>query len=264
MSPKRPPSSGKLKIGVSTCFFHADPQRPIFKGKTLIYAEQSLTHWIMSQDALVYLIPPPAAQSPVTLQDLAAELDGLVLEGGSDVAPETYGETALRPEWKGDRVRDLYESALLREFVAQGKPVLGVCRGAQLINVAYGGTLIQDIELQVPKSLNHRDWDIYDRNFHSVEFAPGSKLAQLYPGLQKAKINTIHHQGLKDLGKGLKIEARSPDDGLIEAVRLESSTDWVFAVQWHPEFHDPSDRSLLDSGPILADFLGEVKKRRAY
>jgi putative glutamine amidotransferase len=256
----RQPSSGKLKIGISTCFFHADPQRPIFKGKTLVYAEQSLTQWVMSQDALTYLVPPQSG--PVRLSELVAELDGLVLEGGSDVAPESYGETALRPEWKGDRVRDVYEQELLREFVAQGKPVLGVCRGAQLINVAYGGTLFQDIELQVPKSLNHRDWDIYDQNFHQVEFVPGTKLAQLYPGTKTSKINTIHHQGLKELGKGLKVEARSPDDGVIEAVRLESGKDWVFAVQWHPEFHDPRDRSLLDSGPILKDFLNETRARR--
>lgn len=256
-------ASGKLKIGFSTCFFHADPQRPIFKGKTLVYAEQSLTHWVMSQDALVYLVPPPPAGGPVSLQELVAEMDGLVLEGGSDVAPETYGETALRPEWKGDRIRDVYEDALMREFLKQGKPVLGVCRGAQLINVAFGGTLFQDIELQVAQSLNHRNWDIYDQNFHSVEFTPGTRLAQLYPGIKTAKVNTIHHQGLKNLGKGLKVEARCPEDGIIEAVRLDSAQDWVFAVQWHPEFHDPKDRSLLDSNPILSDFLREVGARKS-
>jgi putative glutamine amidotransferase len=261
-SHKRPAPSGKLKIGVSTCFFHADPTRPVFKGKTLIYAEQSITHWVMSQDALVMLVPPPIDGGSVTIKDLVAELDGLVLEGGSDVAPETYGETALKPEWKGDRVRDLYEQALLREFVAQGKPVLGVCRGAQLINVAYGGTLHQDIETQVPKALNHRNWDIYDQNFHEVEFTPGKALAELYPGVKKGKVNTIHHQALKDLGKDLKVEAVSPQDGMIEAVRLESATDWVFAVQWHPEFHDPKDSTLLDSRPILTDFLREVRARR--
>jgi putative glutamine amidotransferase len=124
----------------------------------------------------------------------------------------------------------------MREFLAQGKPVLGVCRGAQLINVAYGGSLLQDIELQSPGALNHRDWNIYDQNFHSVEFVSGTKLASLYPGTTRAKINTIHHQGLKELGKGLKVEARSPDDGMIEAVRLEHAKDWVFAVQWHPEW----------------------------
>ena len=252
--------SGKLKIGVSTCFFHADPLRAVFKGKTLIYAEQSMTTWVMSQDALTYLIPPPSG--PVTVTDLVAELDGLLLEGGSDIAPETYGETPLRPEWKGDRVRDLYEIALLREFVRQGKPVLGVCRGAQVINVAYGGTMHQDIELQIEGSRNHRDWEIYDQNFHEIDLTPGSGLSQLYPGTAKAKINTVHHQGLKDLGKGLKVEARCPVDQVIEAVRLDSPTDWVFGVQWHPEFHDPKDTSLLDSRPVLKSFLDEARKRR--
>lgn len=262
-SPKAPAPSGKLKIGVSTCFFHADPTRPVFKGKTLIYAEQSITQWIMSQDALTYLIPPPTG--PVTVRDLVAELDGLVLEGGSDVSPLTYGETELKPEWKGDRVRDLYEQELLKEFVAQGKPVLGICRGAQLINVAYGGTLYQDIELQIQGSLNHRDWNIYDQNFHPIEIVPGTGLAKLYPAVTTSSINTVHHQGLKTLGKGLKIEARCPTDGVIEAVRLESATDWVFAVQWHPEFQhhmNPGDPKLLDGAPILTDFLRETRERK--
>ena len=253
-------SPKKLKIGLSTCFFHADPLRPVFKGKTLIYAEQSITHWVMSQDAIVYLVPPP--QGPVTIRDLAAELDGLVLEGGSDVCPKSYGETALKPEWNGDQIRDIYEQELLREFVRQGKPVLGICRGAQLINVAYGGTLYQDIETQVPGSLNHRNWEIYDHNFHEITIEPGSRLSRLYPGVTKAKINTVHHQAIKDLGKGLHAEAHSPKDQVIEAIRLKSDKDWVAAVQWHPEFQDPKDKSLLDGAPMLADFLSEVRKRR--
>jgi putative glutamine amidotransferase len=255
--------SGKLKIGVSTCFFHADPTRPVFKGKTLIYAEQSITHWVMSQDALPFLVPPPSAGSHVTLRDLVAELDGLLLEGGSDVCPKSYGESPLKPEWNGDYVRDQYEQALMRECIAQGKPVLGICRGAQLINVACGGTLYQDIETQIPGSLNHRNWEIYDQNFHAIAIEPGSGLAKLYPGQSTAKINTVHHQAIKNLGKGLKIEARCPTDGVIEAVRLQSTQDYVVAVQWHPEFQDPKDKSLLDGAPILADFLRETKARKS-
>ena len=256
---------GKLKIGISCCFFHADPLRPVFKGKTLVYSEQSISHWAMSQGAMAFLIPPPAERSSVTLKDLAGEMDCLILQGGSDVSPKNYGETPLKPEWAGDYVRDLYEIALLKEFVAQGKPVLGVCRGAQLINVAYGGTLYQDIQTQIPGALNHRNWDIYDQNFHQIEFVAGSRLAQLYGGMKTAKINTVHHQALKDLGKGLVSEARCPNDGVIDAVRLKSdsdSGDWVAAVQWHPEFHDPKDKSLLDSSPILKDFLEQAKGRK--
>ncbi len=176
-----------LKIGISACFFHADPKRALFKGMTLQYIEQNMAHWVMQRDALALMIPSPdgttrRSGSAVTVDDYARELDGLLLMGGSDVCPESYGEAALRPEWSGDRVRDDYEMALLRAFVAEGKPVLGVCRGAQIINVAQGGTLYQDIATQRPGALDHRDWEIYAANFHSTAIVPGTGLAALYPG----------------------------------------------------------------------------------
>ena len=105
-----------------------------------------------------------------------------MLMGGSDVCPESYGEKALKPEWNGDRIRDDYEIALLRAFMALRKPVLGVCRGAQVINVAQGGTLYQDLGTQAPHALNHRNWAIYEQNCHATSFVPGSGLARLYPG----------------------------------------------------------------------------------
>ena len=126
------------------------------------------------------MIPSPAGDTQkgdVTLADYADWLDGLVLQGGADVSPTSYGETPLQPKWGGDRIRDDYEIALLDAFAERGKPVLGICRGLQLINVAFGGTLLQDIATQQPGALEHRDAEIYDRNFHGVEFverhAPG-------------------------------------------------------------------------------------------
>jgi putative glutamine amidotransferase len=248
-----------LRIGLSACFFHADPKRPIFKGKTLQYLEQSLARWVMSEGALVYLIPSPGDESPVKLRQFAADLDGLVLQGGSDVAPESYGEAPLKPEWGGDRVRDLYEMALYREFVSAGKPVLGVCRGLQLINVACGGSLFQDVTTQVPEALVHRDWEIYDQIFHAIACEPGSVLESL--GHRSFKVNTVHHQAVKNLGKGLVAEARCADDGVIEALRA-TGDPWVYAVQWHPEFQDPRDPALFDTKVILKEFLGQAKKRR--
>ncbi len=245
-----------LKIGISSCFFHADPQRAVFKGKTLLYLEQSLSQWIMSGGALCYLIPPPAG--PVSLSEQVAEMDALVLQGGSDLAPKSYGETPLKPEWGGDPVRDVYEQALFREFLAQKKPVLGVCRGAQLINVAMGGTLYQDITEQVPGSHVHRDWSIYDKNFHQILIEKGSRLSRLFPGVTSAKVNTVHHQGIKDLGRGLAVEARSEGDGIIEAVRGTGET-YVYAIQWHPEFQYADDQKHLDGSLILKDFLDEVR-----
>ena len=188
-----------LKIGLSACFFHADPKRPIFKGKTLQYAEQSMLHWVMSGDVLAVMIPSPEGNTrrgKVTVGDFARELDGLVLQGGADVSPSSYDEAALKPEWTGDRVRDLYEIDLLNAFMAAGKPVLGICRGAQLINVAFGGTLFQDIGTQRPEALQHRNWDIYDQNFHNVRVEAGGSLSRWYETARSYKVNSVHHLAL--------------------------------------------------------------------
>jgi hypothetical protein len=123
-------------------------------------------------------------RSDLDLDDYANTLDGLVLQGGNDVAPETYGETPLHPDWAGDRVRDRYEIELIDAFVRAGKPVFGICRGLQLLNVMFGGTLLQDIATQRPASRAHRDGSAFERHFHGIELVKGSRLAQLYPGVQ--------------------------------------------------------------------------------
>jgi putative glutamine amidotransferase len=248
-----------LKIGISACFFHADPQRAIFKGMTLQYIEQNVAHWLMQRDVLAFMVPSPDGstrrrRSRATVDAYADELDGLVLMGGSDVCPATYGETPLRPEWNGDRVRDQYEIALYRAFVDARKPVLGVCRGLQLINVAQGGTLYQDLATQRPDALNHRNWTIYEANCHATSFVQGTPLAELYPRKRLVKTNSVHHQAVKNLGRDLVVEAWSEPDRVVEALRW-TGPSYVFAVQWHPEFHDPSDRTFLDDTAILDDFL---------
>ncbi|MEI8030525.1 MAG: type 1 glutamine amidotransferase [Comamonadaceae bacterium] len=246
----------RLKIGISACFLHPDPARAVFARKTLQYVEQSMAHWVMSGDALPVMIPSPVgdtARGDVHLDDYAQWLDGLVLHGGADVWPGSYGETPLQERWSGDRVRDEYELALVKAFVAAGKPVFGVCRGLQLINVAFGGTLYQDIATQQPDALVHRDADIYDHNFHQLDVLPQTRLDALLPDARSHKINSIHHQGIKDLAPGFVAEARCPDDGMIEAIR-HTGPAYVAAVQWHPEFHQP-ELGTLDDTPLLMDFL---------
>jgi putative glutamine amidotransferase len=122
---------------------------------------------------------------------------------------------------------------LLRAFMAERKPVLGVCRGAQVLNVAMGGTLYQDIATQLPNALNHRNWTLYAQNCHATSLVAGSALARLYPSVSLVKTNSIHHQAIKDLGRDLKVEAWSEPDRIVEAIRW-TGPGYAFAVQWHP------------------------------
>jgi putative glutamine amidotransferase len=234
--------------------------------KTIHYLEQSVAHWLLAGGAMAVMIPAVDAtsivqRSDLDLHDYAAALDGLVLQGGNDVAPESYGEAPLATEWGGDRVRDLYEMDLIRAFVAAGKPVFGICRGLQLLNVTFGGTLWQDIRTQQPASLDHRVPGRYEHHNHAVEFVPGTHLAELFPGVDRAAANSIHHQGIKDLAPTFVVEARCPEDGVIEAVRWRGPS-FVAGVQWHPEFHQPDHPETLDDRPILVDFLAAARAAR--
>jgi len=247
-----------LKIGMSARLFHPQPDARGLQSRTLQYLEQSAAHWIMSSNVLVFMVPTVDKdgllhRSEMRVADYARALDGLVLQGGADVSPLTYGEEPLERRWAGDRLRDVYEIELVHEFIDAGKPVLGICRGLQIINVAFGGSLYQDIATQLPGALRHVT-DDYERNSHEVSIVPGSGLARLYPGIARARVNSIHHQSIHLLGRGLAVEARAEPDGVIEAIR-HSEKRYVFATQWHPEFHPSRDDSVLASAPILDEFL---------
>jgi len=257
-----------LLIGVSARIYY--PAGPVLDlggvwTKTLHYLEQSVAHWVMSGGALPVMVPAVDADSVVKRSEIelahyAEALDGLVLQGGNDLAPESYGEAPMHPDWTGDRVRDRYEMELVEAFINAGKPVFGICRGFQLLHVMHGGTLYQDIATQRPDSLAHRDTPRFERHFHEIELVAGSRLAELYPQVGRAQVNSIHHQGIKDLAPVFDIEARSPDDGLIEAIRRRGP-GYVAAVQWHPEFHD-TEHGTFDDTALLNDFLSAARATR--
>jgi putative glutamine amidotransferase len=267
-----PPPTGPLLIGISARIHHPNERTKDLGGvytKTLHYLEQSVTHWVMSKNVLVFMIPSIESEGLVKRSDMrlyhyAEALDGLVMQGGADMSPESYGQQAKDPEWQGDRIRDRYEIELFEAFVGKGKPVLGICRGCQVINVAFGGTLFQDIGTQVPDAIEHRDVMKYEQNYHRVQFMPGSTLDQLYPNRKEATINTIHHQAVDKLGRGLVVEARSVPDNIVEAIRWRGSS-YVLGVQWHPEFMIGPTMSAehLDGTPILNEFLECVRRRKA-
>jgi putative glutamine amidotransferase len=227
------------RIGISPRLLHPQPgARGVFT-KILHYVEDGIAQWLQSRDALLFVLPLSQRAA-----DYAQALDGLVLQGGADISPLAYGEEPLKPEWAGDPVRDQYEISLVKAFTAAGKPVLGICRGAQIINVALGGSLHQDIPA-------HRS-DEYDLHAHEVRLEPGSGLARLYGETGPRRVVSIHHQAIKRLAPDLEVEARA-EDGVIEAVR-RTGAGYLCAVQWHPEFHG-GRAGFLDGGPLLDEFL---------
>ena len=248
-----------VRIGVSACIMHADPTRNLFKGKTLLYAEESMLQWLMAEGALPVLLP--RASGALWAKDLVEGLgiDGLILQGGADIDPRSYGETASNTVGPIDVVRDRFELDLLRAFVAARKPVFGVCRGMQLINVACGGNLHQDLCADGATSNSHAHADAYDQHRHPLAIEPGSWFSARYAGAVTGTVNSIHHQGIERLGEGLVIEARA-DDGVIEAVR-GSGDGFLLGVQWHPEFHDGSDPRLLPADPLMQAFLDAAADR---
>jgi putative glutamine amidotransferase len=193
------------------------------------------------------LILPPddeTAQSPDDLLDL---LDALVLAGGSDIDPAAYG-AQRHPETTGTRPeRDRFELALAHRAVERDMPVLGICRGMQLLNVALGGTLQQhldriDIHRDVPGTFGD----------HEVELEPGS-LAARSVGAELTSVRSHHHQALAELGEGLVATGRSKTDGLVEAVELPDRS-FVLGVLWHPE-EDERSRVV---GALVEDASSQV------
>lgn len=256
-----------LRIGLSARLLHHPPEQLGFRGKTLQYLEQSVAHWLLGHGALAFMVPAIAqgaglTRSELSVSDYVRALDGMVFQGGADLSPRGYGEEPLYPDWAGDPIRDRYETELLWECLIQRKPVLGICRGAQLLNVALGGSLWQDVASQVPGAIPHVDAAAYDAHAHDLEILPGSGLARLYGMLRQVRVNSIHHQAIRRTGRGLAIEARSSADGIVEAVRWNGSS-YALGLQWHPEFHGTGEPGLLDCSPILSEFLAAASERRA-
>lgn len=251
-----------LKIGLSARIFHPEAAASGIKTKTLQVLEQSVSHWVMSRDVMVLMIPSIVKdaklfRSNIRLSDYADYLDGLVLQGGADVSPLAYGEEPLKPEWAGDPVRDAYEMELLHEFMEARKPVLGICRGMQIINVALGGTLYQDLPTQVESTTLHEAPE-YDRHGHEIRIAPGGQFAKRFGETAGGRVISIHHQAVKKLANGLIMEAESVEDNVTEALSW-TGRGFVVGVQWHPEFHYPNSDGLLDCTPILDAFLAAAR-----
>jgi putative glutamine amidotransferase len=191
----------------------------------------------------------PHLTDEVRLRAVYDLLDGVLLPGGPDIDPAHYGERIHEKCQTIDARRDEMELMLSHWAVAEGKPILGICRGIQMVNVAEGGSLYQDIEAQVPAAERH-DWKPgYARNYrpHTVTIAAETRLAAIVETTDMP-VNSFHHQALKGIAPGFIVTARAPD-GIVEAVEAENHP-FALAVQWHPEEladDDPRAQHLFDA-----------------
>ncbi|MDZ4766297.1 MAG: gamma-glutamyl-gamma-aminobutyrate hydrolase family protein [Chloroflexota bacterium] len=170
-----------------------------------------------------------------TLRGLYERLDAVLLPGGADVRPSLYGVTEVHPTTYGiDDERDKTEITLARWAVKDDRPLFGICRGHQVVNVALGGTLLQDIPSQVSNPLAHDipDGDPRSTLLHDVRIDPSSKLAAIL-GVTQIKVNSLHHQAVEAPAPGVRVTALSPDE-IVEALEI-ADRRFALTVQWHPE-----------------------------
>ena len=208
----------------------------------------------LERAGLIPLIIPPLSNGDSAAAILDS-VDGLVLTGGGDIDPALYGEKRHEKVRSVNVARDTTEAALVAAAKMRRTPVLAICRGIQMLNVALGGTLVQDIPSQVGTTIAHDEDTPRDLRSHDIIIDSGSLIARAV-GTTDCRVNSFHHQSVKDVAEGMKVTARSAD-GVIEGMESTSPDWWVLAVQWHPEemtnSPEPWDRGLFKA---FADRLG--------
>jgi putative glutamine amidotransferase len=194
------------------------------------------------------IIPPYLEEDQ--LRAIFERVDGLILSGGGDVHPASFREKAGELLWNVDVDRDQTEIALARWALAEGLPLLAICRGAQVVNVAAGGTLLRDIPTQIPDALQHSSVIGRPVNTiaHTVEVKPETRLAAIV-GAGELGVNSAHHQAVKDVGHDLIVTASAPD-GVPEATEAPGHP-FCICVQWHPEV-------MVESHPLMRRLFEEL------
>ena len=200
----------------------------------------------------------PITTDPLALASIVEKLDGLVMTGGGDFNPLLVEEEPIRELGEVDTYRDVYDLALLRMARRYQLPIFGICRGVQLLNIAFGGTVYQDQYVQCSASLGqHVQLSVKDEPCHSVRLTDGpSRLREVFPGKDQLLVNSFHHQVIKEVAPDFKVTANALD-GLIEAIEHVELPFW--GVQWHPEAMAAHKKSLM-----LALFERQVKEARLY
>jgi putative glutamine amidotransferase len=234
-------------------------ERPLGR---FVRADLDYVEGVAGAGGVPVVLPPVGDESAA--EALIRSLDGLLLSGGSDLDPDYYGEEPVPELGVTLPERDAFEMALIGLALRRGMPVFGICRGMQVLNVALGGTLYQDLPSQWNRDLlKHRQDTPKWQPTHEVRVSEGSYIAEVM-GRRSAKVNSYHHQGIRDLADGLVVTGRSTD-GVIEAVEAEDlSARWLLGVQWHAEAMrgaGPQQESLFEAHVSAAE--GHALRRAA-
>ncbi|MBR3341187.1 MAG: gamma-glutamyl-gamma-aminobutyrate hydrolase family protein [Clostridiales bacterium] len=184
----------------------------------------------------------PLTEDPEEISRLVDICDGILMTGGHDVTPSIYGEEPLEDKVSCCRERDNMEKLVLEDTMKKDKPILGICRGIQLINALLGGTLFQDLPSQHPSDIEHHQTPPYDVPVHDVIIRKVTPLFDCL-GSERISVNSYHHQAVKDLAPGLEVMAES-EDGIVEAL-YKPLYSFLWAVQWHPEFSYKTDSNSM-------------------
>ncbi|NNE93214.1 MAG: gamma-glutamyl-gamma-aminobutyrate hydrolase family protein [Verrucomicrobiales bacterium] len=196
------------------------------------------------------VVLPNTDGSTERIEEYLKLLDGLLMPGGADIPPSEYGEEPHETVRLLDDDRFLFEKNLVQSWIEKtDKPMLGICLGCQWINVASGGSLVQDIPSEF--SVNHRD------TTHSVQLEKGSRLLKIFEGETEFEVNSLHHQAVRKVGKNLRVVARSPE-GIAEAIEMPGDR-FVIGVQWHPEKLLPEDRR---QAKLIDAFIREAASKK--
>jgi putative glutamine amidotransferase len=195
------------------------------------YVNSPYLYAVQQAGGVPVMLPPQLSKA--SLERLARGLDGLLLTGGGDIDPTVFGETPHATVSEVAPARDTLELAAVRFALDRRLPILAVCRGIQLLNVALGGTLFQDVRSDPGTQIEHSQPEARNQPTHKVQVKPGSRLAETL-GTDELEVNSMHHQAVKTLGTGLSSVAWAPDQ-IVEGVELTDSERFVLGVQWHPE-----------------------------
>jgi putative glutamine amidotransferase len=211
----------------------------------------------VEQAGAIPMIVPPS--TPDHAGDILDRLDGLLLSGGVDIDPALFGQAPHPDLRRVDRRRDDLELALTREALERDLPVLAICRGIQVLNVACGGTLVQHLPSVVPGSERHDRPEPRTGRVHGVDVQPATRLHQIL-GADTFPVNSFHHQAVDDLGQGLRKVATCTEDGVVEGVEMPGRR-FVVGVQWHPETFWDADDSFQALFDAHAEATGQAASR---